>query len=90
MAKIRERKTRDVNQVRCIKDEANPLLVRGKEIKHRWWEYFDKLFNKENGSSTIVLDESFDDMNKRFVRRIQEAEVREALKNDERRQGDGP
>jgi hypothetical protein len=35
MAKIRERKRRDVNQVKCIKDG----LVKDKEIKHRWWEY---------------------------------------------------
>ena len=42
--------------------------MRGEEIKHRWREYFDKLFNKENGSSTIELDDSFDDMNRRFVR----------------------
>ncbi|PWZ36874.1 Craniofacial development protein 2 [Zea mays] len=31
MAKIRERKTRDVNQVKCIKDEANQLLVKSEE-----------------------------------------------------------
>ena len=65
--------------MRCIKDEADQLL-RGEEIKHRWREYFDKLFNKENESSTIELDDSFDDMSRRFVRRIQEAEVKEALK----------
>ena len=65
--------------MRCIKDEADQLLVRG-EIKHRWREYFDKLFNKENGSSTIELDDSFDDMNRCFVWRIQEAEVRKDLR----------
>ena len=36
MAKIRERKTRDVNQVRCIKDEVDQLLVKDEEIRHRW------------------------------------------------------
>jgi hypothetical protein len=41
---------------------------------------FDKLFNGETESSTIELDDSFDDTNKRFVRRIQESEVKEALK----------
>ena len=30
--------------------------------------------------STIELDDSFDDTSRRFVRRIQESEVREALK----------
>ncbi|AQK67802.1 Retrovirus-related Pol polyprotein LINE-1 [Zea mays] len=80
MAKIRERKTRDVNQVKCIKDEANQLLVKNEEIKNRWKEYFNKLFNGGNESSTIELDEPFDDNNRVFVRRIQEYEVKEALK----------
>jgi hypothetical protein len=35
MANIRERKTRDVDQVKCIKHGADQLLVKGEEIKHR-------------------------------------------------------
>ena len=50
------------------------------EIRHRWQEYFDKLFNGENTDTTFQLDDSFDDTNRRFVRRIQESEVRETLK----------
>jgi hypothetical protein len=38
------------------------------------------LFNGENEGPTLELDDSFDDTNRRFVRRIQEAEIREALK----------
>ncbi|XP_020398053.1 sugar transporter ERD6-like 6 [Zea mays] len=38
------------------------------------------LFNGGNESSTIELDEPFDDNNRGFVRRIQEYEVKEALK----------
>ena len=68
------------NQVRCIKDEREQLLVKEDEIRHRWQEYFDKLFNGENENSTVRLDDSFDDTNRRFVRRIQVQEVREALK----------
>ena len=49
-------------------------------IKHRWREYFDKLFNGENESSTIELNDSFDETSMRFVRRIQESEVKGALK----------
>jgi hypothetical protein len=47
MTKLRERKTRDFNEVKCIKDEADRLLVKDKKIKNRWREYFDKLFNDE-------------------------------------------
>jgi hypothetical protein len=79
-AKIRERKTRDVDQVKCIKEGADQLLVKDEDIKHRWREYFDKLFNGETKISTIELDDSFDDASMRFVGRIQESEVKEALK----------
>jgi hypothetical protein len=80
MTKIRERKTRDINQIKCIKDGTDRLLVKDEEIKDRWREYFDKLFNGKNEGPTLELDNSFDDTNRRFVRRIQEAEIREALK----------
>ena len=53
---------------------ANTLL-KDEELKHRWREYFDKLFNGENESSTIQLDDSFDDNNMRFVWRILDFEV---------------
>ncbi|PWZ13588.1 hypothetical protein Zm00014a_027977 [Zea mays] len=49
IARIRERKTGDLNQVKCIKDEMDQLLVKGQDIKQRW-------------------------------QRIQESEVKEALK----------
>ncbi|KAJ4809245.1 hypothetical protein LUZ62_021811 [Rhynchospora pubera] len=80
IAKLRDRKTRDLNQVKCIKDETDRLLVRDDEIKNRWRDYFNKLFNGEDDDLGIVLNDSFDDSNRRFVRRIQESEVKEALK----------
>jgi hypothetical protein len=89
LARIRERKTRDINQIKCIKDGTDQLLVRD-EIKDRWREYFDRLFNGEDENPTIELDGSFDDTNKRFVRRIQEAEIEEALKRMKRGKAMGP
>jgi hypothetical protein len=80
MAKFRERKTRDVNEVKCIKDGDDQLLVKDEAIKRRWREYFDNLYNGEVESSTIELDDSFDDTSMCFVRRIQESEVKEALR----------
>jgi hypothetical protein len=80
MAKSRERKTRDIIQVKCIKDETERLLIKDEDIKNRWWEYFDKLFNEDSESSSIELDISSDDLNRQFVRRIQESEVKDALK----------
>jgi hypothetical protein len=80
MARICERKIRDINQIKCIKDGTDRLLVKDEEINDRWREYFDKLFNGENEGPTLELGDSFDDTNKRFVRRIQEVEIRDALK----------
>ena len=36
IARIRERKTRDLCTVRCVKDEDQKVLVRDEEIKERW------------------------------------------------------
>jgi len=54
ITRIRERKTRDLCTVRCVKYEDQKVLVRDEEIKERWKEYFDKLFN---GSSAQDLDD---------------------------------
>jgi DNA anti-recombination protein RmuC len=80
MAKSRERKTRDIIQVKCIKDATERLLTKDEDIKNRWREYFNKLFNEYSGSSSIELDNSSDDLNRQFVRRIKESEVKDALK----------
>ena len=80
MAKSRERKTRDIIQVKCIKDATERLLTKDENIKNKWQEYFDKLFNEDNGSSSIELDISSDDLNKQFVYKIQESKDKDALK----------
>jgi hypothetical protein len=84
MAKSRERKTRDIIQVKCIKDATERLLTKDEDIKNRWRKYFDKLFNEDSGSSSIELDISSDDLNRQFVRRIQESKVKDALKRMKR------
>jgi thymidylate kinase len=80
MTKSRVRKTRDIIQVKCIKDETERFLTKDEDIKNRWREYYDKLFNEDNESSSIELDISLDDVNMQFMRRIQESEVKDALK----------
>jgi hypothetical protein len=80
MAKSRERKIRDIIQVKCIKDATERLLTKNEDIKNRWREYFNKLFNEDSGSSSIELDISSYDLNRQFVHRIQESEIKDALK----------
>ena len=48
------------------------------------------MFNAENENTTVQLDDSFDDTNRRFVRRIQESEIREALKRTKGSKAMGP
>jgi hypothetical protein len=90
MTKNRERKTRDIIRVKCIKDEKERLLTKDEDIKNRWRVYFDKLFNEDSESSSIKLDISSDDLNRQFVRRIQESEVKDALKRMKRGKTMGP
>ncbi|XP_070050072.1 uncharacterized protein [Nicotiana tomentosiformis] len=56
LAKLRERKARDLDQVRCIKDDAGRVLMEDSQIKKRWQTYFHKLLNEE-GDRDIVLGE---------------------------------
>jgi hypothetical protein len=70
MSKSRERRTRDIIQVKCIKDATERFLTKDEDIKNRWREYFDKLFNEDNESSSIELDISLDDLNRQFMHRI--------------------
>jgi hypothetical protein len=63
---------RDIIQVKYIKDATERLLTKDEDIKNRWLEYFDKLFNEDSGNSSIELDISSDDLNRQFVCRIQE------------------
>jgi hypothetical protein len=90
VAKSRERKTRDIIQVKCIKDETEQLIIKDEDIKNRWREYFDKLFNGDSVSSSIELDISSDDLNRHFVRSIQESEVKDALKRMKEGKAMGP
>ncbi|XP_075099017.1 uncharacterized protein LOC142175908 [Nicotiana tabacum] len=56
LAKIRERKARDLDQVRCIKDEDGKVMVEEACIRRRWHEYFHRLLNK-GGDKNIMLGE---------------------------------
>jgi hypothetical protein len=80
MAKSRERKMRDIIQIKCIKDTTERLLIKDEDIKSRWQEYFDKLFNEDSVSSSIELDISSDNLNRQFVHRIQISKIKDALK----------
>ena len=51
---------------------------------------FDKLFNKDSGSSSIELDISSDDLNKHFMHSILESAIKDVLKRMKRDKTMGP
>ncbi|KAG5615219.1 hypothetical protein H5410_015043 [Solanum commersonii] len=56
LAKARERKARDLDQVKCIKDEEGKVLVDEISIKQRWRRYFHKRLNEEGGGDIMLND----------------------------------
>jgi non-homologous end joining protein Ku len=70
MVKSRERKTRDIIQIKYIKDATGRLLTKDEDTKSRWREYFKKLFIEDNEISSIELNITSDDLNRQFMHRI--------------------
>ncbi|XP_075109305.1 uncharacterized protein LOC107788981 [Nicotiana tabacum] len=87
MVKARERMARDLDQVRCIKDEEDSVLTEDSQIKHRWQTYFHELLNEE-GSSSIVIGELGHSESRRdfgYYRRIKVEEVVKAVDEEDAR-----
>ncbi|KAM2173259.1 hypothetical protein ACFX1R_038114 [Malus domestica] len=70
LARAREKKTRDLNQVRCIKDENGKVLATENAVKDRWRGYFHNLFNERHEMSTSLgeLSNSEECINYSFYR----------------------
>ncbi|XP_070015549.1 uncharacterized protein [Nicotiana sylvestris] len=56
LAKARERKARDLDQVKCIKDEEGRVLLDEGLISRRWQTYFHNLLNEEGDKSIVLGD----------------------------------
>ena len=54
LAKARERRIRDVIQVKCIKGEDGHVLVSDEQIVERWHLYFSQLYNDTGGSEVLL------------------------------------
>ena len=81
LAKIRDRKCRDLDHVRWIKSEDQRVLVKDEEIKERWRSYFQKLLNEDHvGNVGFRIGRVEEIRNHRYLRRISVTEVKEALK----------
>ncbi|KAG5617864.1 hypothetical protein H5410_017688 [Solanum commersonii] len=56
LAKAKERKARDLDQMKCIKDKEGKVLVDEISIKQRWQRYFHKLLNEKGGGDIVLND----------------------------------
>ncbi|KAM2275044.1 hypothetical protein ACFX1S_044777 [Malus domestica] len=92
LVRAREKKTRDLNQVRCIKDEDGKVIATENAVKDRWRSYFHNLFNEghERSASLWELSNSEECRNYYFYRRIRKEEVVVALKKMKHRKAVGP
>ena len=90
IARMREKKTRDLGIIRCIKDHNHKVLVKDIDIKERWKNYFDKLFNGNYAQDVGDVSIPPEDLNRDFMRRIRPCEVKEALRRMKTRKAVGP
>ncbi|XP_075086309.1 uncharacterized protein LOC142169018 [Nicotiana tabacum] len=92
LARAREKKACDLDQVRCIKDEEGCLLTEEAQIKQRWQSYFHKLLNEE-GERNILLGElghSKSHQDFRYCRRIKVEEIVGVMRKISRGKATGP
>ncbi|KAF3642009.1 hypothetical protein FXO37_22703 [Capsicum annuum] len=82
LAKARERKGRDLDQVKGIKGEDGGVLVEDGLIKMRWQSYFDRLLNGEGDRAIVLgdLEHSEECRDFRYCRRFKVEKVKEAVR----------
>ncbi|XP_070047179.1 uncharacterized protein [Nicotiana tomentosiformis] len=92
LAKARERKAWDLDQVRCIKDEEGRVLFDEGLIRRRWQTYFHSLLNEEGDMSIVLgdleLSENHCDFG--YCRWIRVDEVEGAMRKMSRGKATGP
>ncbi|XP_019235615.1 PREDICTED: uncharacterized protein LOC109215945 [Nicotiana attenuata] len=92
LAKARERRAQDLDQVRCIKNEDGKVLMGDDQIKRRWQTYFHKLLIEE-GDQDVVLGElrnADSPYDFSYCRQIEVEEVMEAMRKMSRGRATGP
>ncbi|XP_019226337.1 PREDICTED: uncharacterized protein LOC109207802 [Nicotiana attenuata] len=92
LAKVRESKDRDLDQERCIKDEDGTVLVEEACIRRRWQAYIHKLLNDDGDRDIMIieLENSENQRDFRFFRRITVEEVEEVMRKMSKGRATGP
>ena len=87
LAKQKDKASRDVQQVRIIKDEKGDVLTNEEDILERWRGYFEKLMNEENERERRTSPAT---EHVRDVQRVSEEEVRKAIQGMKNGKAVGP
>ncbi|XP_070039885.1 uncharacterized protein [Nicotiana tomentosiformis] len=92
LIKVREKKARDLDQMRCIKDEDGRVLMVEAQIKRRWHTYFHKLLNEEGDRDIELceLEHSKSQCDFGYCRRIKVENVVGAMRKMNRDRETGP
>lgn len=90
MARRRHENTKDLCMVKCVKDKNQKILVQDEEIKDRWMEYFDELFNGNQEGDMDDLQRGSMNEEQVFIRRIRTVEIEVALKKMKVKKAIGP
>ncbi|XP_059310983.1 uncharacterized protein LOC132062425 [Lycium ferocissimum] len=92
LSKARERKARDLDQVKCIKDEDGQVLVQETRIRPRWQSYFHELLNEGGDRDIVMGDLEHSDRRRDFgyCRSINFEEVKGAVRRLRRGRATGP
>ncbi|GJZ54673.1 hypothetical protein Tco_0609558 [Tanacetum coccineum] len=91
IAKARERRRRDLGNIRYIKDEEGRTIVIEEDIRKRWGEYFSSLFNESRPERSVVVENSSQPLQLDcYYSRINQGEVRVALQKMGRNKAVGP
>ncbi|XP_019256325.1 PREDICTED: uncharacterized protein LOC109234717 [Nicotiana attenuata] len=92
IAKVRERKTHDLDQVKCIKDEDSRVLMEEAQIRQKWQTYFHKLLNEVGDRDIVLGNLEYSEMLRdfRYFRRIRVEEVEGTMRKMHRGRATGP
>ncbi|XP_059316379.1 uncharacterized protein LOC132067234 [Lycium ferocissimum] len=92
LAKVRERKARDLDRVKCVKGEDGKVLVEETLIRRRWQSYFYKLLNDEGDRDIVLGDLEYSERRHDFgyCRSIKVEEVKGAVRRMRRGRATGP
>ncbi|XP_063545791.1 uncharacterized protein LOC134753781 [Cydia strobilella] len=87
LAKARERSSRDMAHIKCVKDDAGKVITKDEAIKERWKVYFERLMNEENEWGRVLEHRL---INMGAVKEICMDEVRTAVRSMKNGKSVGP